>query len=145
MQPHRRQGWQVHRKSNGKYRFCIDFRELNAVTKAYPLPQMDAILRKLQNARYISTIDLSSAYHQPMPKEAQQLTAFTMPGMGLFEFTRMPYGVVGGPATFQQLSDKIIGPEMEPHTCLLVSRRYYHRLGDVRRAYEVARARSNAH
>ena len=26
----------------------------------------------------------------------------------------MPYGVVGGPATFQQLSDKIIGPDMEP-------------------------------
>ena len=50
-----------------------------------------------------------------MRKEAQQLTAFTMPGMGLFEFTRMPYGVVGGPATFQQLSDKIIGPEVEPH------------------------------
>ena len=35
--------------------------------------------------------------------------------MGLFEFTRMPYGVVGSTATIQQLSDKIIGPEMEPH------------------------------
>ena len=35
--------------------------------------------------------------------------------MGLFEFTRMPYDVIGGPATFQQLSDKIIGPEMEPY------------------------------
>ena len=108
----------MHRKSNGSYRFCIDFRKLNAITKAcaYPLPQMDAILRKLQKAKYISTFDLSSAYHQiPMRKEAQQLTAFTVPGMGLFEFTRMPYGVVGGPATLQQLSDKIIGPEMEPH------------------------------
>ena len=108
----------MHRKSNGKYRFCIDFRKLNVITNAcaYPLPQMDAILRKLQNARYISTKELSSAYHQiPTQKEAQQLTAFTVPGMGLFEFTRMPYGVVGGRATFQQLSDKIIGPEMEPH------------------------------
>ena len=35
--------------------------------------------------------------------------------MSLIEFTRMPYGVEGRPATFQQLSDKIIGPEMEPH------------------------------
>ena len=35
--------------------------------------------------------------------------------MGLFEFTRMPYSVLGGPVTFQQLSDKIIGPELEPH------------------------------
>ena len=66
-----------------------------------------AILRKLQKAKYISTLDLSSAYRQiPMRKEARHL---------LFEFTRMPYGVVGGPATFPQLSDKIIGLEMEPH------------------------------
>ena len=77
---------------------------------------MDAILRKLQKVKYISTLDLSIAYHQiHMRNEAQQLNAFTVPGMGLFEFTRLPYGVVGGPATFQQLSDKIIGPEMEPY------------------------------
>ena len=72
----------MHRKSNGKYRFCIDFRKLNVITKAnvYPLPQMDAILRKLQNARYISTLDCS-VYHQiPMRKEAQQLATFTLPG-----------------------------------------------------------------
>ena len=108
----------MQRKANRTYRFCIDYRKLNAITKAsaYPLPHMDAILRKLQDARYISTIDLSSAYHQiPLRKEAQALTAFTVPGLGLFEFTRMPYGVVGGPATFQELSDRIIGPEMEPH------------------------------
>ena len=35
--------------------------------------------------------------------------------MGLFEFTRMAYGVIGGPATFQQLFDKITGSEMESH------------------------------
>ena len=42
------------RKSNDKYRFCIDFRKLNAVSKAdaYPLPYMDAILRKLKSAKY---------------------------------------------------------------------------------------------
>ena len=31
---------------------------------AYPLPRMSAILRKLRNAKYISTLDLSEAYHQ---------------------------------------------------------------------------------
>ncbi|XP_031789079.1 uncharacterized protein LOC116418038 [Nasonia vitripennis] len=82
----------------------------------YPLPYMDSILSKLQNAQYISTIDLSNAYHQiPMREEDMHLTAFTVPGLGFFEFTRMPYSIVGGPSTFQQLSDKIIGPELEPH------------------------------
>ena len=54
------------RKPNGKYRLCMDFRKLNAVTKkdAYPLPYMNSILDKLRCARFISTIDLSRAYHQ---------------------------------------------------------------------------------
>ena len=105
------------RKSNDKYRFCIDFRKLNAVSRAdvYPLPYMDAILCKLKSAKYISTLDLSSAYHQiPLTPESRELTAFTVPGLGLFQFTRMPYGLSQAGATFQRLVDKGIGPELEP-------------------------------
>ncbi|CAB0031260.1 unnamed protein product [Trichogramma brassicae] len=105
------------RKANGSYRLCIDYRKLNAVTKvsAYPIPNMDIILRKLQSAKFITTLDLSAAFHQvPMSAGSEKYTAFTVPGLGLFEWTRMPYGVAGGPATFQELADKIIGPEMEP-------------------------------
>ena len=42
------------RKSNGTYRLCIDFREINRVTKkdAYPLPPMTNILDKLQKANW---------------------------------------------------------------------------------------------
>ena len=52
------------KKPTGKYRMCIDYRKLNAVSvlDSYPLPRMESVLRNLQRARYISTIDLSSAY-----------------------------------------------------------------------------------
>ena len=106
------------KKSNGKYRFCLDFRKVNGVSKkdAYPLPNMNGILDKLRSARYISTIDLSQAYFQiPLAKESREITAFSVPGKGLYHFTRMPYGLTGAPATFQRLLDKLIGPEMEPH------------------------------
>jgi len=106
------------RKPNGTYRFCLDFRKLNSVSKkdAYPLPYMNAILDKLRSARYISTIDLSQAYFQiPLERSSRELTAFTVPGKGLFHFKRMPYGLTGAPATFQRLLDRLIGPEMEPH------------------------------
>ncbi|XP_011699177.1 PREDICTED: uncharacterized protein LOC105456665 [Wasmannia auropunctata] len=106
------------KKPNGSYRFCLDFRKLNNASKkdAYPLPYMNAILDKLRAARYISTIDLSQAYFQiPLEINSRELTAFTVPGKGLFHFTRMPYGLTGAPATFQRLLDRLIGPEMEPH------------------------------
>lgn len=106
------------KKPNGKYRFCLDFRKVNSVSKrdAYPLPNMNGILDKLRSAKYISTLDLSQAYFQiPLAKESREITAFSVPGKGLYHFTRMPYGLTGAPATFQRLLDKLIGPEMEPH------------------------------
>lgn len=106
------------RKSDGKYRFCIDFRKVNKISKkdAYPLPQMTGILDKLRAARYISTVDLSQAYHQiPLEKSSREVTVFSVPRKGHYQFTRMPYGLTGAPATFQRLLDHVIGPEFEPH------------------------------
>jgi len=105
------------KKPNGKYRFCLDFRKVNSLSKkdAYPLPNMNGILDKLRAARYISTIDLSQAYFQiPLAENSREITAFSVPGKGLYHFTRMPYGLTGAPATFQRLLDRLIGPEMEP-------------------------------
>ena len=77
---------------------------------------MDAILRKIKSAKYISTLVISSAYHQiPLTPESKELTAFTVPGLGLFQFTRMPYGLSQASATFQRLVDKVISPELEPY------------------------------
>lgn len=106
------------KKADMTYRFCLDFRKLNAVTKkdAYPLPLMDSILNKLRNGRYISKIDLHKGFLQiPLHPDSRELTAFTVPGRGLFQFKRMPFGLTNSPATFQRLLDSLIGPEMEPY------------------------------
>ena len=44
----------------------VDYRKLNALTEqdAYPLPRIDDILHKVAKARYFSTLDLQSSYHQ---------------------------------------------------------------------------------
>ncbi|XP_026830521.1 uncharacterized protein LOC113563294 [Ooceraea biroi] len=106
------------RKPNGKYRFCLDFRKVNSISRkdAYPMPNMGRILDKLRAARYISTNDLSQAYFQiPLEKESCEKTAFSVPGKGLYHFVRMPYGLTGAPTTFQRLLDHLIGPEMAPY------------------------------
>ncbi|XP_023245977.1 uncharacterized protein LOC111643085 [Copidosoma floridanum] len=108
------------RKKDGKYRFCVDYQKVNAVTvpNAYPLPHMDKILRKLRWARFISTLDLGNAYHQiPLAEKDKPISAFTVPGKGLFHFQRLPFGLSNALATLQRLINRYIGPELEPYAC----------------------------
>ena len=83
-------------KPEVKYRMCIDYRKLNQVSKgdAFPIPNMDQMLNRLQEARFISTLDLSMAYHQVrVAKHYRHLTALVVPGKGIFEYVRMPFGL----------------------------------------------------
>ena len=51
-------------KKDGGHRFCVDFRQLNAITKplAVPLPLIDDILALLGKSKCFSTLDLRSGY-----------------------------------------------------------------------------------
>ena len=55
-----------------------------------------------------SKLDLHSGYWQlPVSEEDCLKTAFcTGPGMGLYEFCRMPFGVTGGSSSFQRLMSR---------------------------------------
>ena len=60
------------RKKNGEWRFCIDYRRLNAITQqdAYAIPRID-------ESRYFSTLDLTSGCWQVLlDLDAQKKSAF---------------------------------------------------------------------
>lgn len=70
-------------KRDGSYRFCVDYRTLNAVTEkdAYPLPYISAILDRLHEAKYLSSMDIKSAFWQvPVKESSREYTALTVPG-----------------------------------------------------------------
>ena len=98
-------------KSNGKVRFCVDYRKLNAVTKkdSFPIPRIDDTLDWIGKGKWFMTLDLFSGYWQiPMGKGDKEKTAFRMK-KGLYEFNTMPFGLVNVPATFQRMMQNTLG------------------------------------
>ncbi|KMQ86824.1 enzymatic polyprotein endonuclease reverse [Lasius niger] len=93
-----------------KLRVVIDFRRLNNLTisDSFPLPNITDILNQLGNAKYFTTLDLASGYHQiPMAEQDKKKTAFSTP-YGHYESNRMPFGLRNAPATFQQLMNSVL-------------------------------------
>ena len=61
----------------------------------------------LSKAKYVSTLDLTQGYYQfPVHPDHQKKTAFVTPN-GMWEFSRMPFGLKGAPAAFQREMDAL--------------------------------------
>lgn len=90
----------------------MDYRKLNHITKLdeLPLPRIDETLDLLAGAKYFTTLDLASGcWRVPMEPTAQEKTAFvTHCGLYMYEFTKRPFGLVNGPATFQWLMELVL-------------------------------------
>ena len=96
------------RKKDGTHRFCVDYREVNAVTKdKFPLSRVDDLLDQLGETQYFSTLDLASGYWQiKVHPESQAKTPFVT-HQGLHEFRVMPFGLSNAPAVLQHLMQRV--------------------------------------
>ncbi|KXJ80804.1 hypothetical protein RP20_CCG022561 [Aedes albopictus] len=109
----------VAKRGSDAVRLCLDARKLNERTKrdAYPLPHQTRILSRLGSFKYLTTIDLSQAFLQiPLCPQSRPYTAFSVPGRGLYQFKRLPFGLANSPATLSKLMDRVLGfGELEPN------------------------------
>ena len=88
---------------NGKPRFCVDYRKLNAATipDEFPIPRQSDILASLAGAQVLSSLDALSGFMQlELADEDVEKTAFRT-HRGLFQFKRLPFGLRNGPSIFQ--------------------------------------------
>ncbi len=98
------------KKSDGTYRLCADLRKLNAKTlpDSFPLPNLQEMIDLLAGAKFFSSLDLTSGFHQMLmhPDDAH-LTGIST-DFGLYQFQRMPFGLKNASASFQRLMSIVL-------------------------------------
>lgn len=97
-------------KPDGTFRFCTDYRKVNAVTvpDCYPLPRMEDCIDNLGSARFVTKLDLLKGYWQvPLTPSASEISAFVTPDHFL-QYSVMAFGMRNAPATFQRLVNIVL-------------------------------------
>ncbi|CAF2802509.1 unnamed protein product [Rotaria sp. Silwood2] len=98
------------KKPDGTYRFLVDFRRLNSITKkdAYPQPSAEELIFRLSGHSYFTKLGLKSGYFQiPIVESDKEKTAFVTPD-GHYEFNVLAQGLTNAPASFQRVMNNLL-------------------------------------
>jgi len=100
------------KKKDGSYRFAVDYRKLNAITKPmfYPLQRFDDVIDSVgeSQAQLFSVLDCASGFWQiPLHPKTKHKSAF-ITQEGVFEFNRLPFGLKNAPMAFQSTMAKAL-------------------------------------
>ena len=106
-------------KQDGSVRVCGDYKvTVNQAAKpdTYPLPRIDDLFTALTGGKLFSKLDLAHAYQQIKLDDASRELVTINTQKGLFQYTRLPFGVSAAPAIFQRTIEGIL--RGIPHVCV---------------------------
>ena len=98
-------------KGHGCIRVCGDYKvTVNPVlvVDKYPLPKPDDLMAQLAGGQKFSKLDLSQAYQQILLDDDSRKFVTINTHLGLFQYTRVPFGIASAPALFQKTMDTLL-------------------------------------
>ncbi|VDI07885.1 Hypothetical predicted protein [Mytilus galloprovincialis] len=98
-------------KPDGSVRICGDYKvTINSCLEVpqYPLPKAEDLFSRLNGGKKFSKLDLSQAYQQLLLCENSRNLVTINTHLGLYCYTRLPFGAASSPAIFQEFMDKVL-------------------------------------
>ncbi|CAO4371564.1 unnamed protein product [Caenorhabditis nigoni] len=99
------------KKKNGSLRVCLDFRKLNdaAIPDHFPLPRIDAILEKVGDASYFSSLDMANGYLQLRLDPASSYKCGFVTESKVYAYNHLPFGRKSAASYFQRALRSVLG------------------------------------
>ena len=97
-------------KPSGDIRLCVDMRQANMAVKRerFPIPTIDEVLQDLNQSKFFSKLDLTSAYHQiELSPESRDITTFGT-HKGLYRYKRLMFGISCAPEMYQMVLHQVL-------------------------------------
>lgn len=99
------------KKLGGGLRFCVDYRNLNAITikDRYQLPLIKGTLRQVATSTWLTKLDVRAAFHKLRVREGDKAKTVFRTRFGSFEWLVTPFGLIGAPGAFQRHINTVLG------------------------------------
>ena len=101
---------------SGGFRLVTAFSEVARYCKPQPslMPNVDSILRKIGQWKYLAVTDLTKAFYQiPLAKSSMKYCGVVTPFRGVRVYTRSAMGMPGSKTALEELTCRVLGYLLE--------------------------------